>query len=149
MADGNWHMVAYTYSGIPGINNGLLYVDGMLVASDSVTTTPAGNNLDVWIGGSPDYGTGRLINAKIAHAAIFTEALNAAQIQDLYADVYTGLVNLDVTRNGSSVILSWQAGTLMQAPTLLGPWTTNSTAVSPFTITATSGNQFFKVLVSP
>jgi hypothetical protein len=149
IADGNWHMVAYTYTGIPGINNGLLYVDGVLVADDSVTTTPAGDNLDVWIGGSPDYGTGRLMNAKIAHAAVFTQALTAAQVQDLYSAVYRGLVNLDVTRIGSSVVLNWQTGTLMQASTLLGPWTTNGAAVSPFTVTATSGNQFFKVLVSP
>jgi hypothetical protein len=70
IGDGNWHMVAYTYTGIPGINNGLLYVDGVIVASDSVTTSPAGDNLDVWIGGSPDYGTARWVNAKIAHAAI-------------------------------------------------------------------------------
>ncbi len=148
IADGNWHMVAYTYTGIPGINNGLLYVDGVPVAGDSVTTTPAGDNLDVWIGGSPDYGTGRLVNAKIAHAAIFTEAITAAQLQDLYAGIYAGPVNLDVTRSGLNVILNWPAGTLMQASSLLGPWITNSTAVSPYTVTATSGNQFFKVLVS-
>jgi len=142
-------MVAYTYTGIPGINNGLLYVDGMPVASDSVTTAPAGSNLDVWIGGSPNYGTGRLLNAKIAHAAIFSKAITAAQLQDLYAGIYAGPVNLDVTRSGLKVILNWPAGTLMQASSLLGPWTTNSTAVSPYTVTATSENQFFKVLVSP
>jgi hypothetical protein len=89
------------------------------------------------------------MNAKIAHAAVFTQALTAAQVQDLYSAVYRGLVNLDVTRIGSSVVLNWQTGTLMQASTLLGPWTTNGAAVSPFTVTATSGNQFFKVLVSP
>jgi hypothetical protein len=149
IVDGNWHMVAYTYTGVPGNNNGLLYVDGVPVAGDSVTTTPAGNDFDVWIGGSPDYGMGRLVNAKIAHAAIFTEAITAAQLQDLYAGIYAGPVNLDVMRSGLNVILNWPAGTLMQASSLLGPWTTNSAAVSPYTVTATSGNQFFKVLVSP
>lgn len=147
--DGNWHMIAYTCTGIPGINNGLLYVDGLFVAGNSVTTVSAGDDLDVWIGGSPDYGTARLLNARIAHAAIFAQALSAAQVQDLYTGVYAGPVNLGVTHAGSSIVLNWQAGVLMQAPSLLGPWTTNSAAVSPYTIMATSENQFFKILVNP
>jgi len=48
-----------------------------------------------------------------------------------------------------SVVLNWPAGVLLQAPNLTGPWTTNSAAVSPYTVTAASGNQFFKLLVSP
>jgi hypothetical protein len=147
--DGNWHMVAYTYTGVPGNNNGLLYVDGALVGGNNVTAAPAGDGLDVWIGGSPDYGTARLLNAKIAHAAIFTQALTATQVQDLQTGVYTGPVNLSVMRSGSSVVLTWQAGILLQAPAVLGPWTTNNAAVSPYTVPVTAGNQFFKVLVSP
>jgi hypothetical protein len=147
--DGNWHMIAYTYSGIPGNNNGLLYVDGVLVASDSVTAAPAGDNLDVWIGGSPDYGTGRLLNARIAHAAIFTQALTAAQVQDLQEGIYVGPVSLSIARSGSSAVLGWQAGALLQAPTLLGPWTTNTAAASPYTVPVSTGSQFFKVLVNP
>ena len=147
--DVNWHMVAYTCTGIPGINNGLLYVDGVLVASDSVTSPPLGDNLDVWIGGAPDYGAARLLNAKIAHAAIFTEALTTTQVQDLYTGISAAPVNLVVTRSGLSVVLNWPAGVLLQAPTLTGPWTTNSAAVSPYTVTAASGNQFFKLLVNP
>lgn len=150
IVDGNWHMIAYAYSGNPGANNnGLLYVDGALVASQNVTTAPAGDSLDVWIGGSPDYGTARLLNAKIAHAAIFAQALTPAQVQDLLAGIYAGPVNLSVTLSGSNAVLTWQAGTLLQAPTLLGPWTTNNAAVSPYAVPATNGNQFFKVLVNP
>jgi hypothetical protein len=103
----------------------------------------------VWIGGSPDYGAARLLNAKIAHAAIFTEALTATQVQDLYTGTYAAPVNLVVTLSGLSVVLNWPAGVLLQAPNLTGPWTTNSAAISPYTVTAASGNQFFKLLVSP
>jgi hypothetical protein len=151
IADGNWHMVAYTYSGIPGNNdNGLLYVDGAVVASDTVTVPPAGDNLDVWLGGSPDYGTARLLNARIAHAAIFSQALTATQVQDLYAGIYAGPVNLGITHSGSSIVLTWQSGTLLQAPTLMGPWTTNTTAVPPYTVPVNAtGSQFFRVLVNP
>lgn len=149
IVDGNWHMVAYSYSGVPGNNNGLLYVDGTLLASDSVTAAPAGDNLDVWIGGSPDYGTGRLLNAKIAHAAVFTQALSTSQIQDLYAGIYTAPVNLAAVRSGANALLSWPAGVLLQAPTLYGPWTTNLTAASPYSVPLTNGTQFFKILVNP
>jgi len=149
ITDGNWHMIAYTYSGIPGNNNGQLYVDGVWQASDTVTAAPAGNNLDVWIGGSPDYGTGRLISARIAHAAVYNQALSATQIQQLFNGVYAAPVSLSATISGSNIMLNWQSGTLLQAPTIQGPWTTNSTAISPLSVPIGSGNQFFKVLVSP
>ncbi len=148
--NGNWNMIAYTYTGVPGqSDNGSLYVDGVLVANNNVTTAPSGDSLDVWIGGSPDYGTARLLNAKIANVAVYPEALSAAQLQDLYSGIYTGTVYLSVTRSGSNIVLAWPAGTLLQAPTVLGPWTTNSTAVSPYTVPTTNTEQFFKVLVSP
>lgn len=89
ITNGGWHMIAYTYSGNPSQpNNGLLYVDGVLVASNSVTPAPAGDNLDVWIGGAPDYGTTRLIAANIADAAVFTRALSPAQIQGVYSATF-------------------------------------------------------------
>jgi hypothetical protein len=142
--DGNWHFVLYTYTGnTNAANNGSLYVDGALAANNSVEQTPAGDNLDVWIAGAPDYGTARLLNATIAHAAIFTEALSAAEV----AALYSGQPILDITRSGSSVVLTWSSGTLLQAPTLLGPWTTNSAAVSPYTAKATNGAEFYKVQV--
>ncbi len=86
--DNNWHLLAYTYSGNPSQpNNGLLYIDGVLVGSNSVTATPPGDNLDVWIGGSPDYGIGatkRLFAGNIADSAVFARALTAAQIQGVF-----------------------------------------------------------------
>jgi hypothetical protein len=139
--DGNWHFVAYAYDGTLGNNNGLLYVDGALVASNSVTVTPVGDALDVWIGGAPDYGTARLLNASIAHAAIFTQALPAAVVNALY----TGQPIMSITPSGTSVVITWPSGTLLQAPTVVGPWTPNNAAVSPYTVPATIGNQFFQV----
>jgi len=57
-------------------------VDGALVANNTVATAPAGNGLDVWIGGAPDYGT-RFLPAYIANAAVFAQSLNAAQINGI------------------------------------------------------------------
>jgi hypothetical protein len=152
--DGNWHLVAYSYDGIPGqANNGALYVDGVLAANNTVVTAPVGDSLDVWIGGSPDYGTGtgtRFIAANIADAAIFDQAFTAAQVTGLYNGTFVaGPEFISITKTASGVQLDWQAGTLLQAPTLLGPWTTNAAAVSPYTIPATNGSQFFRLLVTP
>ena len=150
--DNNWHMVAYTYTGNTNqANNGSLYVDGVLVAHNSVFVTPAGDNLDVWIGGAPDYGTARLQpGAYIADAAVFTNALTAAQVQGLYNGVAVlGPQTITITHSGSNVVLSWQHGTLLQSPSVSGPWTTNNAAASPYTVPATSGNKFFRLLVSP
>jgi len=77
-------MVAYTYAGTPDFGgNGSLYLDGALVAHNTISQL-SGNDYDVWIGGSPDYGTDRLFPGYITQAAFFTNALSATQIQILY-----------------------------------------------------------------
>lgn len=92
LLDHNWHMIAYTYSGNTSqANNGLLYVDGVLVGTNSVTATPPGDNLDVWIGGAPDYGTAtgsRLMAGNIADAAVFSRVLTPAQVQGVYNSTF-------------------------------------------------------------
>jgi len=149
VADGNWHCFAYTYSGAPGTGNGLLYVDGELAAIQDVAAAPSGDDLDVWIGGSPDYGAVRLINAQIAHAALFTQALMPAQLDDLYSGIYPAPVNVSAALSGMKITLTWPAGMLLQSGNALGPWTSNTLAASPYTISVGAGNQFFKVLVNP
>jgi hypothetical protein len=121
------------------------------VANNSVFVPPAGNNLDVWIGGSPDYGTQRVLPlASIAHAAVFTQVFTPAQVQGLYNGTFVvGPQTLHIAPSGSSVVLTWQTGTLLESTNVLGPWTTNSTATSPYTLPAADKEQFFRLLVNP
>ena len=152
--DSIWHMVAYSYNGFVGQNNdGALYVDGALVANNTLNAAPAGDDLDVWIGGAPDYGTGtgrRLIAANIAHAAVFDRALTGAQVQALYGGSFvTGPNTISIANTPSGIVLNWQEGALVQAPTLRGPWTTNYSAVPPYTIPPTNQSQFFRLLINP
>ena len=152
ITDGNWHMIVYSYTGVTNqANNGSLYIDGLLVANNTIASTPPGDSLDVWIGGSPDYGTARLLPAaNIAHVAVFKQAFNSAQVQGLYNGTYVlGPQTLHIAPSGSNVVLTWQAGTLLQSTNVLGPWTTNSVATSPYTVPATSKATFFRLLVSP
>jgi hypothetical protein len=147
--DNNWHMVVYSYSGTPGqVNNGSLYLDGSLIANNTVTN-PAVNNLDVWIGGSPDYSD-RFAPADIANVAVFSQAFSAIQVQDLYNGIgQLGPQNISITRSGTNVVLTWQTGTLLQATNLLGPWTTNSAAQPGYVVPVSGSSQFFRLLVSP
>jgi len=130
-----------------GNNLGVLYVDAVPVAFDSFTATPVGDNLDVWIAGAPDYGTSRLIPAEIAHCAIYTQALTAAEIRAVYKGESSAPVNLTIKASNGSVTLTWPNGMLLQAPTVNGPWATNN-ALSPYTIPAAAGQQYFRVQVS-
>jgi hypothetical protein len=66
------------------------------------------------------------------------------------ATITVGEPTIAISRSGSGIVLSWPAGTLLlQAPTAHGPWTTNNSAVSPYPVSTTSGNQFFRLQVSP
>ena len=152
--DGNWHMLAYTYNGFTNQNfNGRLYLDGNLIASNSVFATPAGNNLDMWIGGSPDYGTNtgkRIIAANMADVAVFAEGFTGAQITALYNGTFVASpTGLTLTRSGGSTVLNWQEGLLLQAPSVRGPWTTNFSAAPPYTVPTTNSSQFFRLLINP
>lgn len=143
-----WHQVAYVYTGVPSAaGNGSLYVDGVIVATNTVGIPP-GDGLDVWIGGSPDYGAGRLLAGSVAHAAVFAKALSTSQIQSLYQAAFivpTVTLSL-VPATAGSLTLTWPQGTLLQSTNVAGPWTTN-TAVSPYRVSATNSQMYFRVLV--
>ena len=143
-----WHMLAYTYTGAPGVtNNGSLYVDGTLVANNTVTAL-AGSGYDVWIGGSPDYGNGRLLPGNIAHAAVFSQALSAAQVRSIYqAASNVPAVSLTIIPSGNGQLtLKWFEGTLLQSTNVSGPWVTN-TATSPYPLAPGQSQMYFRVRV--
>jgi Concanavalin A-like lectin/glucanases superfamily len=81
----------------------------------------------------------------IDEVAIFGSALSTDQINRLYLAAKTGISqDLKITHSGSNVTLTWAQGTLLQAPSLSGAWTTNSAATSPYTVPA-AGTQFYRL----
>jgi hypothetical protein len=48
--------------------------------------------------------------------------------------------------SGTSMVLSWPQGTLLQATNLTGPWVTN-TATSPYTLSPTNPVMFYRIRV--
>jgi hypothetical protein len=152
--DGNWHMLAYTYNGFAGQTfNGRLYLDGTLVASNSVSAAPVGNGLDMWIGGSPDYGIAagkRIVAANMADVAVFAEGFTGAQITGLYNGTFVASpTTLTLTRSGTNTVLNWQEGLLLQSSSVRGPWTTNYSATPPYTVPTTNSSQFYRLLINP
>jgi hypothetical protein len=85
-----------------------------------------------------------VFNGEIDEVGIYTAALSAAQIQTLY-NAGLGMVNVSIKPVSGGVQISWPAGTLLQAPNLAGPWTTNS-AASPYTVAPTVDRQFYRVV---
>ena len=71
--------------------------------------------------------------------------MNALVVYDLSAVVTPPTLSL-APSGGGNLTLTWSAGsTLLQATNLLGPWTTNSTATSPYTVPPTNAQNFFRV----
>ena len=68
-------------------------------------------------------------------------SLNGAQLQ--YFGPY---VPLSIQNTNNQLKLQWSPGTLLEATSLAGPWTTN-TASSPYMVTPTGARMFFKVKV--
>lgn len=85
--DGNWHHVAFTFDPSDGssVQNGKLYVDGQLEsisASQSITLN-TGTAQDVRIGTDP-FSTTRDFPGSIDDVAIWSRALTAVEIEQLY-----------------------------------------------------------------
>ncbi len=55
-------------------------------------------------------------------------------------------VPLVIQRSGTNLQLTWSQGTLMEAPSVTGPWTANN-ATSPYTVTPTGTMKFYQVKV--
>ena len=120
-------------------------------AENVVAHTPdaLGNN---WRIGTDDSGgadTGaRGFRGLIDEVAVFHYALTPQQVQMLYGAATVGpQVQIEVSRaaNGD-LILTWPAGTLLEADTLSGPWQ-NSSVTSGTPIPPTAQSKFYRVRV--
>ena len=107
IVDGIWHLVAYTYDGNTSqANNGVLYVDGVKVASDSIAATPPGNTLDVWIGGT----SGLRCRPDCFQPILLTLRFLPKLYPPRIFRTFTGQTSvLGTTRSGNSLTLTWSS----------------------------------------
>lgn len=83
VADGLWHFWAGVFDPVKNMEQ--LYIDGVLAAHLS-GGAPQNMSTYFLIGGDPEY-TDRYFGGDICHVALFTNALSAAQIGNLYSSV--------------------------------------------------------------
>lgn len=105
-----------------------------------------------YIGTNPDGLRGtRNFNGAIDEVAVFNRALGSNELQVLYnaaVGILPPVVELQISRIGSDLQLTWGAqGQLLEADKVTGPWSTNTLATSPYTISPTNSQRFYRVLV--
>jgi hypothetical protein len=145
-ADGLWHHVVATFDNtIPEMN---LYVDAQLAATGAPATsglwapdadyTSTGNApaADEAIGATaandPQGASSDQYYGGIDEVAIYNYALSPAQVAAHY-DI-GGPPDLVIAKaSGTNIVVTWTKGELLEATSILGPWTTNSVATSPLT----------------
>jgi hypothetical protein len=154
--DGNWHHVLSTFN---RSGNGITYLDGVQVDSRDITgagNTDTGNTVN--IGQDPTGTYTEDGSATIDDLAVWRRALSATEAYSIYYvatnsnssfDV-PGTVSLKIAKSGSNVQITWMPGatlgTLLQAPSLTGPWTPVSGIFTPsYTFTPTGTQMYFRL----
>jgi hypothetical protein len=54
---------------------------------------------------------------------------------------------IDISFSSGNLTLTWSQGFLLEADNVTGPWQTNTTARSPFTVTPVGPRKFYKLQV--
>jgi len=153
MKDGQWHNLVVAFN--RDTAQAASYVDGRLVDTASIAalgSLVSGNALIIGQDVTGHYGvTG---NFDLDDVGIWRHALTQSQAESIYVvgqnqsqsfDTY-GTVKLTIHQSASGVQLIWQAGTLLSADALSGPWAPVSGASAPtYQLTPSAGKKFYRV----
>ena len=149
-----WNQVVATFDAGTGTKN--LYVNGELETNAIAAIGTFAPNNSVNVGTTSDQGIGKTTASdpnsegtyfygSLDEVAVYGYALSPEQVAQHYAVARSP--RLSIATAGANVVITWNAGLLLQAGALAGPWSTNSTAVSPWTTTPTGPRQFFRLLL--
>jgi hypothetical protein len=142
------------------ITTAALYFNGSLVAiNTNVTISPAalGDTYNNYLG--KDEFNDPIFEGSVDELRIYAGPLTPTDIANNHLagpetvlSPGTPLLSaamVGIAASGHSIILTWPVGTLLQSTNLAGPWTSNTAAVSPYTVPATNAAEFYKILVYP
>jgi hypothetical protein len=80
----------------------------------------------------------------LAQVALFTNALSAGQISNLYnLAVVVSVPTITLTRIGNSLVITY-TGTLLSSANVEGPYTPVAGATSPYTVPSTGTQRFYR-----
>jgi hypothetical protein len=150
-----WHLLTAALSQTNGAL--ALYVDGLPTpVTSGFLQTGFTNYADVNLGRFTDGSFaihGIVDEARIRSGIsspnwVWAEYMNVAQNSafESYGPAVTSLVTINAHLIGGKLVLSWPSGTLLQAPTIKGPWTTNNVS-SPYTNSPSLPQQYYRVIV--
>jgi hypothetical protein len=173
--DGGWHSFVLTVDRAGSLAKS--YLDGVLMASRSISSLGSFDNNNYWplaIGQDPT-GAYPVINgasatdfaawippntASLDDVGIWRRALTPLEVAQVasagstagrsFDTVAPASVTITISSSGSSMTLSWSAGTLLQSDTLgaSAVWTPVVGATAPsYTFTPGATNKFYRVLV--
>ena len=154
--DSQWHFYGATFNATTGIR--CLYVDGILVAEVTGCNAPytLGSLEHLCIGGedvSPgnSYGNNGYYTGSIYDVRIYNTYLSQAQEAGVAINLQASTLPVLSTQytpgvNGApgTFQLTWSTGTLLETTNLLSGWTPVTTT-SPYSITTTNAQMFFRV----
>ena len=149
--DGNWHHVSVS---VTRTGNIVTYVDGAAIDSRFATTEDLDTGFNTVIGQGAFFDYAQVGSFQMDDLGVWRRALSPSEAYNLWyvAANYGrsfenyGPVLLQLRRNGSSLQLIWQAGTLEESPSVTGPWTSVSGASSPtYQVTVGPGYKFYRV----
>jgi hypothetical protein len=139
--DGNWHLVAGVYNG----STSSLYVDGVLNGSIAAGALTGDSANKVWLGGNAANtvvgSNERFFAGALAQAALFTNALSATQVQQIYKVATVPAISL--ARSGDQVVITY-TGTLLSSTNVAGPYQPVSGATSPYTNAPAGSGRFYR-----
>ena len=145
---GQWSFVALAIApnqaGMYVGNNGLLKAATNAIAHD----VEAWNGATL-LGADTVSLPSRILNGMLDQVAVYGYTLSANQVAQLYSAArLPPTVSLTIHWSGGNLVLGWPQGTLLQAPTVNGPWTTNFAAAPPsYTVSPTGAEMFYRVQV--
>lgn len=150
--DGTWHSLVHSFT---RTGNALTYLDGVLVDTRSIAAVgDVDSGLPITIGQDPTGVYGVDTVAAVDDIGIWRKALTHVEAQAIYLvaqnhgksfDTY-GPVKITLKQSGSTLEIIWQAGTLLSADDLTGPWTPVAGATAPFhTVNPTAAKRFYRV----
>lgn len=139
-----WSLVALTVSPTAATIY-IINANGVQFAVHNYPHAPATFNATEYIGTYPLEGPlgNNNFNGYIDEVAVFNSTLSQTQILNLYGAAMGRLPLTISPAPGNKLQLQWAGGPLLQATNLLGPWVTNTTATSPYIISATNAQMYF------
>jgi hypothetical protein len=114
--------------------------DGSAYAYSNDSWSGSGNNTSRWQVRFANSTPGTFLRVRFWDLTGVQVVLNSATL--VYGDIKVQVEPV----SGGQVMVTWPVGTLLEAPSVTGPWTTN-VATSPYTFTPTASQKFFRAII--